>query len=176
MLTDESIVKNKITLGEPGDDEAYIQTQDQTFFKAGIVDGEKYFSVGKGATGGDTVELHSPTVIGDLIVGGDVLTFQSSDKRLKENIELLNNCLDSVMKIEAVRFSWNEKKSNLRGEEVGLIAQQVKKVLPEVVKLREDGYFGLRYEKLVPLLIGAVQEQQKTIESLSRRLDKLEGN
>ena len=181
LLTDASIVKDTITLGEPGDSKAYIQTQDQTFFKAGIVDSKSYFSVGEGFSDGDTVDIRNATlynasVAGDLIVGGDVLTYQSSDKRLKENIELLNNCLDSIMKIEAVRFSWNEKKSNLRGEEVGLIAQQVKKVLPEVVKLREDGYFGLRYEKLVPLLIGAVQEQQKTIESLSKRLDKLEGN
>ena len=55
-----------------------------------------------------------------------------------------------------------------------MIAQEVKKVLPEAVREREDGYLAVKYDKLVPLLIEGIKEQQKQIETLIEKVNKLE--
>ena len=60
------------------------------------------------------------------------------------------------------------------GHDVGIIAQEVEKVLPEVVETRENGYKAVKYEKLTALLIQAVNEQQQTIEQLTNRISNLE--
>ena len=76
-----------------------------------------------------------------------------------------------------MRFDWNEKSSPLQqqlGHDVGLIAQEVEKVLPEIVVTREDGIKAIQYEKVVPLLVEAIKEQQTLIEDLSNRLKVLE--
>ena len=76
-----------------------------------------------------------------------------------------------------MRFDWNEKSSLLQqqlGHDVGLIAQEVEKVLPEIVITREDGIKAIQYEKVVPLLVEAIKEQQTLIEDLSNRLKVLE--
>ncbi len=57
---------------------------------------------------------------------------------------------------------------------VGLIAQEVEKVLPEVIQIREDGIKAISYEKVVPLLVEAIKEQQVTIENLTKRIELLE--
>jgi hypothetical protein len=62
------------------------------------------------------------------------------------------------------------------GHDVGIIAQEVEKVLPEVVETRENGYKAVKYEKLTALLIQAVNEQQQTIEQLTTRINLLENN
>ena len=53
---------------------------------------------------------------------------------------------------------------------IGVIAQEVQAVLPELVGTREDGYLAVKYEKMVPLLIEAIKSQQKTIDSLVKDL------
>ena len=54
------------------------------------------------------------------------------------------------------------------GQDVGVIAQEIEKVLPEVVETRETGYKAVKYEKIVPLLIESIKEQQKQIEELKK--------
>tara|TARA_R100000329_G_scaffold111616_1_gene91674 strand:- start:1254 stop:6314 length:5061 start_codon:yes stop_codon:yes gene_type:complete len=103
----------------------------------------------------------------------DVVAFASSDKRLKENIKPLDNALDKICKIKGVEFDWidgkdehgNSVHSNV-GHDVGVIAQEIEEVLPEVVTTRKNGYKAVKYEKIVPLLIQAIKEQQKQIEEL----------
>ena len=58
--------------------------------------------------------------------------------------------------------------------DVGVIAQEIQKVLPEAVKQRENGFLAVKYEKLVPLLIEGIKEQQIQIEELKERVTKLE--
>jgi hypothetical protein len=94
----------------------------------------------------------------------------NSDKRLKENIYLIDNALSKVNNIEGVYFNWKDKKET----QVGVIAQQVKEVLPEVVSEDKSSYLSVDYSKLVPLLIGAVNEQSSIIEGLEKRIVKLE--
>jgi hypothetical protein len=111
---------------------------------------------------------------GALNVGGDVTAYATSDQRLKENITPIPNALEKVLSISGNTFDWNEK-SEKEGSDVGIIAQEILEVLPEVVTTRDNGYLAVRYEKLVPLLIEAIKEQQETISNLQNRLEILEG-
>jgi hypothetical protein len=54
--------------------------------------------------------------------------------------------------------------------DIGLIAQDVQKIVPDVVYTKGDGYLAIRYEKLVPLLIQAIKEQQLQIENLKKAI------
>jgi len=103
----------------------------------------------------------------------DVVAFSTSDERLKENIKPLDSALDKVLKISGVEFDWKEltkeEKKTIHGNEghdVGVIAQEIEQVLPEVVTTRDSGYKAVKYEKIVPLLIQAIKEQQQQIEEL----------
>jgi hypothetical protein len=99
-------------------------------------------------------------VLGAMNVGGDVVAYASSDERLKDNIHAIPNALEKVKKLSGVTFEWNNL-SDKTGSDIGVIAQEVEKVLPEIVVTREDGYKAVRYEKLIPLLIEAIKELAK---------------
>jgi len=94
----------------------------------------------------------------------------NSDERLKENIYPIDNALSRLSSIEGVYFDW--KKGGDR--QVGVIAQQVQKVLPEVVSEDKDSYLSVDYTKLVPLLIEGLNEQAMLIRDLEDRIAKLE--
>jgi chaperonin cofactor prefoldin len=96
---------------------------------------------------------------------------------LKDNIRPIESAIFKVQQIRGVEFDWNEKSTELqqeKGHDVGLIAQEVEKVLPEIVQIREDGIKAIQYEKVVPLLVEAIKEQQVTIENLTKRIELLE--
>lgn len=111
-------------------------------------------------------------IIKNLNVGGDVTAYQSSDRTLKNNIVNITNPLAKLNILNGVTFEWNER-SNKTGTDVGLIAQEVEQVLPEIVTTRDDGTKAIRYEKVVPLLVEAIKELQKKVEQL---VDKSKGN
>ena len=94
----------------------------------------------------------------------------NSDKRLKENIYPIDNALSRLNSIEGVYFDW--KKGGEK--QVGVIAQQVQKVLPEVVSEDKNSYLSVDYTKLVPLLIEGINEQSNLIKDLEDRIAKLE--
>ena len=122
------------------------------------------------------VDTAGVDVFGALTATGDVTAFHSSDKRLKENIELIKNPIEKVKQIRGVEFDWKEGNEDIHeyeGHDVGVIAQDIEKVMPEVVKDREDGYKGVRYEKMVGLLIEGMKEQQKQIEDLKSEVKEL---
>ena len=108
----------------------------------------------------------------------DITAFHSSDRRLKENIEIIDDPLKKISQIEGVSFSWKDKEKypleyhNER--ELGVIAQDVLPVLPEIVKKRTDGYYAIKYEQIVPVLIEAVKQQQGDIIKLEERVIILE--
>lgn len=110
----------------------------------------------------------------ELRVAGDIIAFYSSDERLKTNISIIDNALSKVSQISGVTFNWNNlaesKDANIR--ESGVIAQEIQKVLPEVVTERENGYLAVKYDKLVPLLIEAIKELNDKVERLQSLLDK----
>ena len=103
--------------------------------------------------------------------GNDVVAYYNfSDKRLKTNIKPTTNNLDKVLKLNPVEYNWKEGYRKDK-KEIGLIAQEVEKIIPEVVRenqrLNDNTlYKQIDYEHLVSTLIGAVQEQQKQIDEL----------
>ena len=92
--------------------------------------------------------------------------------RLKDNIKTIDRPLDKLSKITGCEFDWSDNQDLYKGHDVGVIAQEVEEVLPEVVTTRDDGYKAVKYEKMVPLLIECIKDQQKQIDELKQRLDK----
>ena len=118
------------------------------------------------------VNVAIPTTDGVIRAGNDVIAFYSSDERLKENVKPIENALDKVSNIRGVEFDWivDKKIHANKGHDVGVIAQEIEKVLPEVVETRDNGYKAVKYEKIVSLLIEAVKEQQVQINELKTKL------
>ena len=110
---------------------------------------------------------------GTLRVKGDIVGFENfSDRALKENIQPYSGGLEKVMKLNPVTFEW---KSGREGQEVGLIAQEVEEIVPQVVKEQQkmdEGIFKtVDYDKLVAVLIKSIQEQQDQINELKSIVD-----
>ncbi len=113
----------------------------------------------------------SLTTAGTFTARGDVVAFGTpSDISFKTNIVPIENSLDKIIGLEPVYFTWKEdvKSSKLAGikDDIGFIAQQVQEILPELVKSNDDGTLSLRERGIIPLLVGAIKEQQKQIDEL----------
>ena len=117
-------------------------------------------------------------VVGAILATNDVVAFASSDKRLKENLEPIGSAIEKVGQLNGYTFDWipMEGIHVHSGKDVGVIAQEVEKVLPEIVEDRGNGYKAVKYDKLTALLIQAVNEQQSTIEKLTTRISWLENH
>ena len=100
---------------------------------------------------------------------GDVIAFGSSDERLKDNIKPITEPLWKLNQIGGYTFDWNDKQDTYEGHDVGVVAQEIHKVLPEVVAERSNGYLGVKYEKIVPLLIESIKELDKK-SNISKRI------
>jgi hypothetical protein len=101
---------------------------------------------------------------------GDLIAFFSSDERLKDNIEVIEDPLSKVLSISGNTFDWNDN-SNKEGRDTGVIAQEVESLgLPGIVTTRDNGYKAVRYEKLVPLLVEAIKELTNKVENLEQKL------
>jgi len=112
-------------------------------------------------------------VTGAITATGNVTAAFSSDLRLKENLEKIDNALEKVDNLNGYTFNWNEKADFIftprNKREAGVIAQEVEKVMPEVVVDRVDGYKAVYYEKLVPILIESIKELKARIEELESK-------
>ena len=106
---------------------------------------------------------------GSIEATGDIIAYASSDERLKDNIELIAQPIDKLKQIKGVSFDWNDK-SEHTGHDIGVIAQDIEKILPELVATRDNGYKAVRYEKIVALLIEAIKDQQSQIDELKSKL------
>jgi len=181
-------------VGKPG---IYFKNDTNTGFYRGTTD---TISIATGATQRGTinnnglrvnngalgVDVAASTTDGRIDAGNDIVAF-SSDKRLKENINPIENPLEKIDKLSGFTFNWNEKAEEVAGFDrnqsmVGVFAQDVESVLPEAVKrapfdndgsdgsLSGENYLTVQYEKLVPLLIESIKELKSEIEQLKRRL------
>jgi cytoskeletal protein CcmA (bactofilin family) len=133
--------------------------------------GTAKWKIGNIAT--DSFVVYTPSDQGVYIAAGANSWTGTSDERLKNITGNIENALDAVQTLRAVKFTWiadDENKS-----QVGLIAQDVQAVLPEVISEDAEGYLGIRYTETIPLLVAAIQEQQTTIEALEARITALEG-
>lgn len=92
----------------------------------------------------------------------DIVAFQTSDSRQKDNIQLINNATDKVKMLNGVEFDWNDLKpawvDETQRHDVGLIAQDVKEVIPEAVVTRDNGLMAVDYTRVIPLLVEAIKD------------------
>jgi len=102
----------------------------------------------------------------NIVCNADIVAYSSSDRNLKDNIKPIENALLKVNSIGGYEFDWNDKQSSRSGHDVGVIAQEIEKVLPEVVVTRDSGYKAVDYEKIVPLLIEAIKDLSNQVEEL----------
>lgn len=115
----------------------------------------------------------SPATNAKVTVYGVVNTL--SDKRFKTNIHPINNALDVIKNINGYFYNWQKGMANVgTNTEIGLLAQEVAKVLPEAVSQNQEGTFFLNYNAIIPVLTEAVKAQQQTISSQNQRIDNLE--
>ena len=114
---------------------------------------------------------------GEIRATNDITAFYSSDVALKENIENISSPMDKVQNLNGVLFDWKQEFIDAKGGEdgyfvrkrdVGVVAQDVEKVLPEVVGTRPDGVKAVKYDRLCALLIECVKDLQDQVNDLKK--------
>ena len=115
------------------------------------------------------------TVTDDIRGQADVIAFYSSDERLKDNIKTIEEPIYKLRQLRGVEYEWNDKQNTYESGSLdsGIIAQDVQKVLPQLVKEKEDGYLGVRHDRLVGLLIEAIKDQQDQIDEMKEQIKEL---
>ena len=130
---------------------------------------------------GGTIDINDDVDIsGNLVCGGsgtftgDLIAFSSSDENLKENLVAIPNALTKVGLMTGYTYDWKEgtengitRLYNAGTRDTGVIAQQVDALgLPGITTTRDDGTMAVRYEKLIPILINAIQELEARVKTL----------
>jgi len=122
--------------------------------------------------------------VGELRSDGDITAYYSSDAALKNNVENISDALNKVTKLNGVEYDWTdayleskggEDGYHVRKHDVGLIAQDVEKVLPDIVAVNGDGHKAIKYDRIVALLVEAIKEQKQEIQQL-RKIVVMRGN
>jgi len=111
-------------------------------------------------------------VAGAILATNDVVAFASSDERLKENLEPIGSAVEKVEQITGYTYNWIPMEDiHVYGDmkDIGVIAQEVEKVLPEIVSDRENGYKAIKYDKLTAVLIQAVKELSNRVKTLENK-------
>ena len=139
-----------------------------------------YHHIGNNCTGitaSTTSSSYSLYVTGAIYATGDVVG--SSDRRLKKNINTIENSLLKVEKLRGVTYEWKDseetdsKSTNVTEERMGLIAQEVIDVIPEVVTHdKENDRYGVSYGHLTGLLIEAVKDLSNKVKDLEKKLEE----
>ena len=120
---------------------------------------------------GTTYYLDLAATGDSLRVAGDVVAFYSSDKRLKDNIKPIDNALSKVCSLSGNTFEWKEISHKETGKsDIGVVAQEVEEVFPEIVNTRDNGYKAVDYQKLSAVLIEAVKELKEEIDELKKQI------
>lgn len=121
-----------------------------------------------------TVDGDDMTVAGDAEIDGNVwidgTLSTPSDQRLKTNIATLAGVLDKLDNMRGVSYQFIDQAKYAKGPQVGVIAQELQKVFPELVTQGADGFLAVNYTQLSAVLLQAVKEQQARIEKLEKQM------
>jgi hypothetical protein len=131
---------------------------------SGSIGDYQFNSIGVGAA--------ASTTTGEIRAIGDITAYYSSDIRLKENIVPIVNALEKVNQISGNTYDWKagyEEIHSHKGNDVGVIAQEIEEILPQIVTNRDNGYKAVQYEKIIPLLIEAIKELSAKIKDLENK-------
>jgi len=124
---------------------------------------------GTGASASDALTLYRN---GNMTIAGTLT--QSSDIRLKEDIEPLDGALNNVLRLTPISYRFRPGTGHPADREIGLSAQEVREIFPELVSEDAQGFLAVAYPNLAAVLVKAVQEQQDQIAALRGRIDRLE--
>ena len=128
--------------------------------------------------GGDLIAKAQNDSLGKLSAENDIIAF-ASDKRLKENIVEISNPLDKIKQLRGVYYDW-KKDVKEKGfhpgrkiNEIGMVAQDVEKVIPQAIEPApfNNDYKTIKYNRIIPLLVECIKDQQKQIDELKSKLD-----
>jgi hypothetical protein len=114
-------------------------------------------------------------VTGDAKVEGTLHLSNSisySDINLKQDIQPLQHVLPDILKLSGYSYYWKQNKDTT--QQIGVIAQEVQKVFPQLVKADKKGILGVNYQGLTPILLTAIKEQQDEIDELKAEIKKVE--
>src|SRR6056300_999020 len=133
------------------------------------------FAISKGTANDDKLTIDSS---GNAAVSGNVTAY-SSDERLKTNITPIENPIEKVKQLNGVEFDWKDNVEELGftprvKHETGVIAQNVQSVIPDATPNApfNEEYLTVQHEKIIPVLIEAIKEQQKQIDDLKQQINE----
>ena len=124
----------------------------------------------------------SSPALGEIRATNNVTAYYSSDSRLKENVKNIINPLEKIGSINGVTFDWTDKYIEehggedgtfIRKNDVGVIAQEIQNVIPEIVTQRQDGYLAVKYDRITPLLIEAIKSLNEKVKKLENTIEDL---
>jgi hypothetical protein len=126
-----------------------------------------------------TTSTTSTILPGEIRATNEITAYAASDSRLKENVQSITDPITLINQIRGVYFDWTDEYIKRRGGEdhffvrkkdIGVIAQEIEAVLPQIVATRNDGYKAVRYEKIVPLLVEAIKALSAEVEHLKKKI------
>lgn len=168
-LSDVAVTDGNFIVGDGTNLVAESGATARTSIGLGTSSGAQFDSIGAGTAASGTT--------GQIRATDDITAFYSSDVALKEDIKNISNPLESLKRLNGVLFNWKDSWINKQGGEdgyfvrkkdVGVIAQEVEKVLPEAVAQRKDGIKAVKYDRLTCLLIEAVKVLSDKVEKLTK--------
>ncbi len=139
--------------------------------------GNKYITLNQG---GGNIGIGVALPQATLDVAGNIHTAgitETSDERFKTGISTISNAIGKLMQLTGREYFWKTTEfpehNFTEGKQIGVIAQEVEKVLPDLVHTDNSGYKSVEYTKLIPVLIEAFKEQQREIEKLEKQVEEL---
>jgi len=170
--TDVTISGQELTLGQVD-----ISSDTNLAAGTGVTLSGDTLSIGQAVGTSDDVQFESLGVgtaasgtTGEIRATGDITAYYSSDERLKENFNTLDGALDKVMEMNGYTFDWKEGIEDIvshTGHDIGVKAQEVQAMYPELVHERDNGYLAVDYIKLTAVLLQAVKELNAKVDKLS---------
>lgn len=118
---------------------------------------------GIGPDTNNSLTVYNPSNVGVYISDGATSWTANSDINLKDIQGYIENAVDSIMGLKAIKFNWKSDKD--KNTNIGLIAQEVQSVYPELIDKNTEGYLGVRYTELIPIIIKAIQELNAKLEA-----------
>jgi hypothetical protein len=167
LLTTSDVTHNSITgtiRATNGVVSGSIQVLGGTAIHSGSSGDYQFNSIGVGTA--------ASTVAGEIRATNDITAFYSSDIRLKENIQPIQNALEKIESISGNTYDWKDGYDEIhshKGNDVGVIAQEIEEILPQIVTNRDNGFKAVQYEKIIPLLIEAIKELSNKVKVLENK-------
>jgi hypothetical protein len=163
-----------VQAGISGTGDYYLGGLSGNYFRFHTNNSDTYFDMNCGNLywrQGASTRYYFYTTTANMTINGSLT--QNSDERVKENVVEISDCIDKVKAIRGVYY--NRTDFNTEVKKVGVIAQEVEKVLPEVILEAPDtGFKSVAYAELTSILVNAIKEQQVIIDDLKSRIETLE--